>query len=82
MSAVAPVPDAKSVYNIVSRVHVSRWSNELQAGQDGWDIRAYWIATGTYLPVFVPDTQYTAENVDALIRHAGAIDERVHGLGN
>lgn len=70
-----------TAYRIVSRVHVNRWDDGLQAAVPGWDVRALWIKTGTVLPVFVPDASYTPENVDALIRNAGAVDERIHGLG-
>jgi hypothetical protein len=68
-------------YRIVSRVHVNQWSNELQQAVPGWDIRALWVKTGTMLPIFVPDASYTAENVDTLIRIAGAKDEQIHELG-
>jgi hypothetical protein len=47
----------------------------------GWDVRVYWVKTGTTIPVFVPDSQYTAENLDTVIRHFGAIDEQIHALG-
>jgi hypothetical protein len=81
MSAASAVDDAMAVYKIVSRTHVNQWSNELQQAVPGWDIRAYWVKTGTTLPVFVPDAQYTADNVDAIIRHYGALDEKIHSLG-
>lgn len=68
-------------YAIVSRVHVNRWSDDLQRAVPGWDIKARWNATGTILPVFVPDAAYTAPNVDTLIRAAGAKDEQIHNLG-
>lgn len=70
-----------TLYRIVSRVHVNQWNDQLQAAVPGWDIRALWISTGTILPVFVPDTQYTPENVDQLVRHAGELDDRMHALG-
>lgn len=73
--------DQTVAYRIVSRVHVNQWSAELQQAVPGWDIRAQWIGTGTILPVFVPDASYTPENVDVLIRAAGAKDEQIHGLG-
>lgn len=81
MTAIAPTESSGAAYRIVSRVHVNQWSNELQQAVAGWDIRALWISTGTVLPVFVPDSQYTAENVDNFIRHAGAADEKIHALG-
>jgi len=81
MSATAPDASTATVYRIVSRVHVNQWSNELQQAVPGWDIRAYWVKTGVTLPVFVPDSAYTAEHVDAMIRHAGTLDEQMHTLG-
>lgn len=71
----------ETVYRIISRVHVNQWSNELQQAVPGWDIRALWIKTGTVLPIFVPDASFTAENVDTLIRIAGAKDDAIHQLG-
>lgn len=68
-------------YRILSRLHVNQWDNGLQQTVAGWQIKAQWFATGTILPVFVPDASYTAVNVDALIRDAGARDEQMHALG-
>lgn len=73
--------DQPPAYKIVSRVHVNRWNEALQTVIPGWDLRALWRSTGTFLPVFVPDSNYTAENVDALIRNAGATDDKIHALG-
>jgi hypothetical protein len=73
--------DSPTAYRIVSRTHINQWDNGLQQAVPGWDIRALWIKTGTILPVFVPDASYTAENVDTLIRIAGAKDEQIHSLG-
>jgi hypothetical protein len=75
------VSEPAPVYRIVSRVHVNRWDEALQAAVPGWDVRALWARTGTVLPVFIPDTQFTPENVDTLIRAAGETDDRVHALG-
>lgn len=71
----------ETAYRIISRVHVNQWSNELQTAVPGWDIKALWIKTGTVLPIFVPDASFTAENVDTLIRIAGAKDDAIHQLG-
>lgn len=70
-----------AVYRIVSRVHTNQWNEGMQQAVAGWDIRALWTRTGTILPVFCPDTNYTPENVDALIRNAGAKDDAIHSLG-
>lgn len=68
-------------YRIVMRAHVNRWDDDLQTAVPGWEIKARWVSTGAVLPVFLPDASYTADNVDTLIRAAGARDEEVHRLG-
>lgn len=73
----SPVP----VYVILSRVHTNQWDDDLQTTVPGWSIKARWSNTGTVLPVFVPDSVYTPQTVDALIRAAGANDEQIHKLG-
>lgn len=70
-----------TVYRIISRVHVSQWDDQLQEAVPGWSLKVLWISTGTVLPVFVPDTSYTPDNIDRLTRAAGATDEAVHQLG-
>jgi hypothetical protein len=75
---VTPDP---TIYRIIQRNHVAQWSDALQQAVPGWDLRVQWLSTGTILPVFVPDTVYTPENIDTMIRAAGAVDERVHALG-
>lgn len=71
-----------TVYRIISRVHVSQWDDQLQEAVPGWSLKVLWIKTGTVLPIFVPDTQYTPENIDRLTRAAGATDDAVHALGS
>ena len=75
MTADAPL------YRIIQRTHISQWDDRLQQAVPGWDIRALWVSTGTVLPVFVPDSDFTPENVDQLIRHAGEKDNAIHSLG-
>lgn len=81
MSTTAVEPAQPTTYRIVSRVHVNRWDDSLQTTVPGWEIKALWLRTGTVLPVFVPDQAFTAPNVDALIREAGARDDQIHALG-
>lgn len=81
MSSTETTDSGTTVYRIVSRVNINKWVPDLQQAVSGWEIRAIWISTGTALVVFVPDSQYTAQNVDMAIRHAGAVDESVHALG-
>lgn len=81
MSAAAAAEQQTQAYRILSRVHVNRWDDGLQTTVPGWEIKALWLATGTILPVFVPDASYSAQTVDALIRAAGALDSQIHSLG-
>lgn len=68
-------------YRIVTRVHINQWNEPLQSVIPGWDIRALWYPTGTILPVFVPDTNYSPEVADSLIKQAGEKDDAIHALG-
>ncbi|PYO45025.1 MAG: hypothetical protein DMD33_00860 [Gemmatimonadetes bacterium] len=69
-----------SPYRILSRVHVTKWVDDLQEAVEGRDLKALWLSTGTTLRIFVPDKVYSAENVDKLLRAEGAEDERIHAL--
>jgi hypothetical protein len=73
--------DTPAVYRIIQRLHVNQWSDDLGRAVPGWEIKALWNKTGTVLPIFLPDSSYTAENVDTLLRAAGARDEQIHELG-
>jgi hypothetical protein len=73
--------DTPTTYRRLSAVHVNKWDDQLQAAVPGWELKYLWIRTGTVLPVFVPDAVYTPENVDVLVRAAGATDDRMHALG-
>lgn len=73
--------DSQRVYAILQRLHVNQWDDRLQDVVSGWQIKAQWASTGTVLEVFVPDSHYTADNVDTAIRQAGELDEQVHALG-
>ena len=82
MSEAAPQPaKTPAPYQIVSTIASTEWSQQLQQAVSGWTVRALWLPTNTILPVFVPDDVYTADNVDALIRAAGAKNSAVHSLG-
>jgi hypothetical protein len=70
-----------AVYTIESRIHLTRWDPAKQQAVAGWEVTALWAATGTRLPVFIPDDQYNAANVDAAIRQAGYKDEEIGALG-
>lgn len=73
--------DQTPTYSIISRNHVSKWNGQLQRAEQGWELVARWEATGTLLPVFVPDDRYTPDQVDAAIRALGAKDDAIHKLG-
>lgn len=68
-------------YQRISAVHVSRFDQALQEVVPGWELKYRWNRTGTIIPLFVPDAYYTPEQVDALVRQAGAVDEQMAGLG-
>lgn len=70
-----------AVYTIESRVHLTRWDPTKQQAVPGWELTCIWAATGTRIPVFVPDDQYNPANVDAAIRNAGYKDEQIGALG-
>lgn len=68
-------------YKITSRTHINHWDADTQKAVPGWNLRVTWNATGTSLEVFVPDSAYTPEKVDAAIREAGALDDQIEKLG-
>lgn len=70
-----------AVYRIVGNVHVSKWDDQLQEVVSGHQIKALWFATNHVLQMFVPDAVYSVENVDQLVREAGAKDSQVSALG-
>lgn len=73
--------DAAPAYTIIDRNHENVWSDDLNRAVPSWIVKARWNATGTVLPVVLPDTHYDATNVDKAIRAAGALDEQIHALG-
>lgn len=54
-----------------------------QTGQavEGYQLTTTWLATGHLLTVRIPQTSYTADNVDRAIRAAGAQDDAIAALG-
>jgi hypothetical protein len=70
-----------TAYTIVSTTHINQWSDKLQTAVPGWEVKALWLATNTIIPVFVPDGNFSAENVDTLVMHEGAKIDAVHALG-
>lgn len=60
-------------------VHENRWVEEAQAVVGGWAVRAKWLATGTVIPVFVPDTADLVKTTDSLVRHYGDQLNTLHG---
>jgi hypothetical protein len=71
----------QTTYRIVSRYQVNRWDDGLQATVPGFDVKALWFRTGTVLHLFIPAQAYTPDNVDVLIREAGARDDAIGALG-
>lgn len=65
---------------IGTAVHKNQWSDALQQVQGGWEVRAQWLATGTIVTVFVPDTNDLPSTADAFIRQQGAQLDALHAL--
>lgn len=57
-------------YTITKRVHRNKWMEATQTAVPGWDFTVHDSVTGAYVPVFVDDAHFTAENMDAAIREA------------
>lgn len=74
---MSPSPD-KPYQLLGTPVHENRWSEAEQAVVPGWRIRATWLATGTVVPVFVPDSADLVSTADTLIRFAGAQLDELH----
>lgn len=68
-------------YTILSRTHIDKYDPNVQTVVSGWQLKAQWANTGTILSVFVPDSAYTEDGVDAVIRAQGALDDRIGQLG-
>lgn len=68
-------------YTILTRTHIDKYDPNVQTVVSGWQLKVQWGNTGTILSVFVPDTVYTTDNVDALIRQQGDLDDQVGALG-
>lgn len=81
MTETAVTSDTGKPYQIVGTpVHVNQWSDALQQVQSGWQVTAQWIATGTIIRVFVPDTADLPSTADTLIRQQGAQLDALHAL--
>jgi hypothetical protein len=67
-------------YNVTGQVHL----NNLNADgtvTPGWQVTVMDTKTQTSIPVFVPDTNYTPEGVDIMVRHVLERVRAVHQLG-
>lgn len=74
-------PTTAPAYRIVSNIQVVQFDVPLQQTVAGHEIKALWFATQGVVTVFVPDTLYSVENVDQLIREQGAKASAVAALG-
>lgn len=72
---------AAPAYRRVAWAHVNKWDPLLQDTVSGWEGKFLWVSTGNILPVFIDDAHYTPENLDALVRAAGALEDATHKLG-
>lgn len=73
--------DTPSTYAILTKTHVNQWDNDLRTAVPGWQLQVKWNATSQVIPVFIPDSQYTPDQVNARILAAGAKDEAISNLG-
>lgn len=79
--ADTPTAPMQRTYTIQTRQFTSWIDPNTGAAVEGYQITALWNATQQLLTVRVPTTSYTAANVDAAIRAAGAQDEAIANLG-
>lgn len=68
-------------YTILQRVHRNQYDAATDTVIPGWALTVRWGATGTVIPVFVPDADYTPPGVDTAIRQAGTLDDQIERLG-
>lgn len=81
MSDTMTETDQGKPYVIIGTpVHVNQWSDALQQVQSGWQVTAQWLATGTIIRVFVPDSADLPSTADSLIRSQGAQLDALHAL--
>lgn len=73
----APATD----YTIVSQVHQNKWDERLGRVVEGWEYRVLDLQTDTTIPVFVPASLRTPENVRVIIERELAPVREIHQLG-
>lgn len=64
-------------YRVVTENHVIHYDVALQESIPGWEVKALWLATGTIIPVFVPDSNDLNAGVDLLVRAKGEEIDRL-----
>ena len=69
-------------YSIVSQIHTNQWNPQLQQVVPGWEIQARDSATGTIVPVFIADSDYSVANVQTVIEAALAPVRQIAQLGS
>lgn len=70
-----------SDYSVVSQIHVNQWEPALQQVVPGWQFQVRDSVTGTIVPVFVADTDYTPANVQTVIEAALTPVRQIAQLG-
>lgn len=81
MSTASPETEQDKPYQLIGTpVHMNQWSDALQQVQSGWQVTAQWLATGTVIRVFVPDSADLPSTADSLIRSQGAQLDALHAL--
>lgn len=79
---MAQPTDASKPYQLVGApIHRSQWDEGLQRVIPGWAVTARWLANGSVIHVFVPDTADLAATSDALIRFQGQQLDDLSKLG-
>jgi hypothetical protein len=69
-------------YAVVSQVHTNQWQPATQTVVSGWDITVRDSVTGSVVPVFVADADYTVDNAKTAIEAALVPVRQVAELGS
>lgn len=68
-------------YAVVSQIHTNQWNAQLQQVISGWEIQVRDAVTGTIVPVFVADSDYSTDAAQAVIEAALAPVREIAQLG-
>lgn len=68
------------VQHIVSQVHINQLDSATGTVVSGWEIKVRDPQTNVIVPVFVPDTAYSPENVQTAVAYKLEQVRAVHAL--